>query len=141
MELELAPEPGVNQVTIHFVTPTELKAGEGLSTLPTFEPLVARLRDRISNLGQQYGHGPLDLDFRALAAQARTIEMSNVQLHHVAAERQSSRTGQTHPLSGFVGQVTYTGNLDAFLPYLRIGQYTGVGRQTVWGKGELRLEI
>ncbi len=138
LELSLAPQPA-NQVTVTFVTPTELKAAEGLITQPLFEPLIARLRDRIANLSQQYGNGPLEIDFPAFAHRARQIQLSSSQIEQVAAERKSSRTGQTHPLSGFIGQATYSGALGEFLPYLQIGQHTGVGRQTVWGKGELRI--
>jgi hypothetical protein len=28
-----------------------------------------------------------------------------------------------------------------FLPYLEAARWTGVGRQTVWGKGEIAVEI
>ena len=54
-------------------------------------------------------------------------------------ERRSSRTGQTHPLGGFTGTVTYEGDLAEFLPWLKAGYWTGVGRQTVWGKGLILL--
>ena len=50
-------------------------------------------------------------------------------------------TGQHHPLEGFTGEAEYSGSLDDFLPYLRAAQWTGVGRQTVWGKGELSVEV
>ena len=33
----------------------------------------------------------------------------------------------------------YRGDLAAFLPYLRAARWTGVGRQTVWGKGEIEV--
>ena len=138
VELSLASE-AARQVTVHFVTPTELKAAEGLLCEPKFEILVSRLRDRIANVSEQYGNGPIPLDFRAFAERAKAIAMSDAQLEQVSAERQSSRTGQTHPLSGFIGQATYTGDLGEFLPYLKIGQHTGVGRQTVWGKGQLQI--
>ncbi len=141
VEISLRPPGPTSSVTVDFVTPTELKAAEGLVTEPHFGPLLARLRDRISNLGQQYGHGALTVDFRELAEQARSVAMEKADLRYVDAERKSSRTGQTHPLSGFVGRVTYRGELSPFVPYLKIGQYTGVGRQTVWGKGELRLLV
>jgi CRISPR/Cas system endoribonuclease Cas6 (RAMP superfamily) len=55
-------------------------------------------------------------------------------------DRLSSRTGQRHPLGGFVGEAEYEGELGEFLPYLRLGKWVGVGRQTVWGKGELELQ-
>jgi hypothetical protein len=35
--------------------------------------------------------------------------------------------------------VEYAGELGEFLPWLRAARWTGVGRQTVWGKGDLRV--
>jgi CRISPR/Cas system endoribonuclease Cas6 (RAMP superfamily) len=42
-------------------------------------------------------------------------------------------------LGGFTGEIEYQGELGEFLPWLRAGQWVGVGRQTVWGKGEIRV--
>jgi CRISPR/Cas system endoribonuclease Cas6 (RAMP superfamily) len=54
--------------------------------------------------------------------------------------RRSSRTGQVHPWGGFTGAAEYQGDLAEFMPYLRAARWTGVGRQTVWGKGEITAE-
>ncbi len=63
------------------------------------------------------------------------------EIHEVSAQRRSRGTGQTHSLGGFVGEVEYAGDLAEFVPYLRAGRFTGVGRQTVWGKGEIDVEV
>jgi len=42
-------------------------------------------------------------------------------------------------LGGFVGEVEYQGELGEFVVYLRLGKWVGVGRQTVWGKGEMEV--
>jgi hypothetical protein len=67
--------------------------------------------------------------------------MTRSELRQVEATRRSSRTGQLHGIGGFVGVAEYEGQLGEFIPYLEAAQWTGVGRQCVWGKGELRLEI
>jgi hypothetical protein len=65
--------------------------------------------------------------------------MSRCDIRQVSIERRSSRTGQRHPLGGFIGEAEYEGDLlHEFLPILRAAQWTGIGRQTVWGKGEIR---
>lgn len=131
----LAPE-AASRVRVRFVAPTELKpAGK-----PEFAVLYARLRDRISTLRAVYGPGRLDIDFRASADEAALIRSVRYKLEWEKVERRSSRTGQTHPLGGFVGEAEYEGELARFLPYLRLGQFVGVGRQTVWGKGEIEVE-
>ena len=61
--------------------------------------------------------------------------MTRCDIHHVETSRRSGRTGQIHSLGGFVGEAEYEGDLTEFVPYLRAAQWTGVGRQTAWGKG------
>lgn len=124
-----------------FLTPTELKGSSAGDGLPRFELLAARVRDRISTLRALYGEGPLALDFRGFAERAAAVQTAGGELHRVQLERRSRGTGQTHSLGGFVGQVEYAGDLSEFLPFLRVAVFTGVGRQTVWGKGEINVDV
>jgi CRISPR/Cas system endoribonuclease Cas6 (RAMP superfamily) len=138
IDLDGALKP-TRRVTIRFVTPTELKNGRELTDRPEFGVLFARLRDRISTLRALYGDGPLEIDFRAMGARAEAIQMTRSEIVRVQVERRSSRTGQRHPLGGFVGEAEYEGELGQFVPYLKLGKWVGVGRQTVWGKGEIEV--
>jgi len=129
----------VNQIMVRFETPTELKAGGETVERPEFGVLAARIRDRISTLRALYDDGPLQLDFREFGERAEHIRMTRCNIHHVEASRRSSRTGQIHSLGGFVGEAEYQGDLTEFVPFLRAAQWTGVGRQTAWGKGALAV--
>jgi len=140
--LELCLNPSgvpVSRITIHFETPTELKAGGETVEQPEFGVLLTRIRDRISTLRALYDDGPLTINFREFGDRAEHIKITRCDIRHVHASRRSSRTGQTHSLGGFVGEVEYEGDLTEFVPYLRAAQWTGVGRQTAWGKGEFTL--
>jgi hypothetical protein len=141
--LELSLEPPLAPVTrlrLRFVTPTELKSEQQIAARPEFGIVAARARDRISTLRELYGAGPLDIDFRAFGERAALVRMTRCEIRQVEIVRRSSRTGQTHPIGGFVGEAEYEGDLKEFVPYLRAAQWTGVGRQTVWGKGQVRVE-
>lgn len=142
LTLPLAPlqEP-VRRVRIRFVTPTELKQAGQIAPEADFRVLFARLRDRVSTLRALYGDGPLPVDFQALGSRAAAIRLVRSHLAAVRASRRSSRTGQVHPLGGFTGEAEYEGDLGEFLPFLRAGWWTGVGRQTVWGKGAIQTEV
>lgn len=129
----------IGSIRIEFTTPTELKSGGDLSARPEFPVLFARIRDRISTLRALYGPGPLDIDFRQMAERAASVRMIRCDLHQVDVSRLSTRTGQTHSLGGFAGSADYEGSLSEFAPYLEAAHWTGVGRQTVWGKGEITL--
>jgi hypothetical protein len=135
----MADNGAVSSLCVRFLTPTELKCEGGLATQPDFPVLFARIRDRISTLRTLYGPGPLDIDFRGIGERTATIVMSRCQIETVRNERRSSRTGQVHPLGGFTGEAEYRGSLGEFLPYLHVARWTGVGRQTVWGKGEIAV--
>jgi hypothetical protein len=138
--LSLDPEPApVERVCVRFVTPTELKTSGGLAERPEFGPLACRIRDRVSGLRALYGPGPLEMDFRAFGEAAARVDIARCQIEHVAASRRSSRTGQSHPLGGFTGEVEYVGALTGFIPFLKAARFTGVGRQTAWGKGEIEV--
>ena len=130
----------VNSVTLLFLTPTELKAEGRVVDEPEFRHLFARLRDRIAMLSALYGAGPLEVDFRALGERSRAVKLERSSLTWEYASRKSTRTGQTHPLGGFTGTAEYRGPVAEFLPWLRAAQWVGVGRQTVWGKGEVRVD-
>jgi hypothetical protein len=137
----LEPErEAISAVTLRYLTPTELKAQGRVVDRPEFCHLFARLRDRIAMLSAIYGAGSLDLDFRALGERSGVVKLERSTLTWEYASRKSTRTGEIHPLGGFTGMAEYRGPLAEFLPWLRAGQWVGVGRQTVWGKGEVRVD-
>ena len=136
MQLDLQPEAApVDRVRVRFVTPTELKAGQQVVDRPEFAVLASRVRDRVSTLRSLYDDGALPIDFREFGERASRVRLTHCDLRRVDATRQSSRTGQVHSIGGFVGEAEYEGELAEFMPYLRVAKWTGVGRQTVWGRG------
>jgi hypothetical protein len=136
LELSLAPDSvPVSRVLVRFVTATELKGGGAVVERPEFSVLMARVRDRLSALRALYGPGPLQLDFREFGERTGRVRLARAHIRRVRITRRSSGTGRTHPIGGLVGEVEYEGDLAEFMPYLRAAQWTGVGRQTVWGNG------
>ncbi len=134
--LSLSPRPqSVTRVKVEFLTPTELKGLAGAS----FATLFSRLRDRISTLRALYGEGPFAIDFKAMGERAARVRTVTETITYIDRQRKSFHTGQVHPLGGFVGEAIYEGDLSEFFPYLELGVWVGVGRQTVWGNGELRV--
>ncbi len=137
----VAPERvSVDRLRVRFCTPTELKSSGSLVAVPEFGILFARIRDRLSALSTLYGSSTLDVDFQAWRDQADRVKLVDSRLEHHISERLSSRTGQRHSIGGFTGCAEYSGDLGRFLPWLEAAYWTGVGRQTVWGKGEIQIE-
>jgi hypothetical protein len=140
LALDLAPDAApVERVRVRFLSPTELKHNGLVARRPEFSILFARLRDRISTLRALYGAGPLEIDFRTMGERAAAVRTTRCDVRWEKGERKSGRTGQIHPLGGFTGEAEYEGQLAEFLPWLRAARWVGVGRQTVWGKGDVRV--
>jgi hypothetical protein len=136
--LDAPPEP-VNRIRVDFLSPTEFKSLQRAVSTTDFPVLFGRVRDRLSTLRDLYGAGPLEIDFKGLgerAAKVRTVESRIVGRQ---GERRSSRTGQSHGIGGFVGHAVYEGDLGEFVPYLKAAVWTGVGRHTAWGNGEISV--
>jgi hypothetical protein len=140
LDLSAASAP-ISRLRVKFVTPTELKSAHQLASRPEFGILATRVRDRISTLRELYGDGPLPIDFRTFGDRAHSVTMTRCHVYNIDVQRRSSRTGQTHSIGGFIGEAEYQGDLTEFFPYLRAAKWTGVGRQTVWGKGQIETFI
>jgi hypothetical protein len=137
LRLPLVPRQSrVRRVRVRFLTATELKG----AAEPSFGVLFSRIRDRVSTLRALYGGGPLQIDFRGMGQRAEQVRTTRCELRRLEGERISRATGQRHPLGGWIGLAEYEGELEEFAPYLEAARFTGVGRQTVWGKGEIAWE-
>jgi hypothetical protein len=136
----MPPESAPTRIRVDFLSPTELKHEHKIANRPEFPILFGRIRDRISTLRRLYGPGPLDIDYQGTNFRAASIKMTRCQLRRQETERCSTRTGQAHSIGGFIGTAEYEGDLAEFLPYLEVGHWVGVGRQSVWGKGEIKAE-
>ncbi len=104
----------VNQLTLRFLSPADIS--------PVFPALIARLHDRINALSTLYGgHPPLPPLERAEVE----IRRDGTSIH--SRQRQSTRTGQRYDTRGIKGEIEYSGSLTGALPFLRLGQWTGIG--------------
>lgn len=140
LSFHLSSPPIAHSAVVEFRTPTELKDAAAANSKPEFGILARRLANRVANLATLYQGAQWDFDFRAFSARADQVRLAESEIRWHSVQRLSSRTGQRHPLGGFVGWVRYEGDLGEFLPWLELGQWVGVGRQTVWGKGELAVK-
>jgi CRISPR/Cas system endoribonuclease Cas6 (RAMP superfamily) len=130
----------VREITLRFLTPTTLKAEGEVIAVPQFHQLIKRLRDRVNALASFYCDGALDLDFKALGQQAESVQTVTVDSQWIDRTRRT-RKGFSQDLSGFIGEVTYRGDLGPFLPLLLLGEYVHVGKNAAFGNGWYQLKI
>ena len=138
--------PADGRVTLCFLTPAHIRFNptgtKGKSRpvkAPEFFHIACRLRDRVSALCREYGPTPLEMDFKGFGERAKDIRTVESNLRWIEESR-ISRTRQRHDLSGFVGEITFRGNLREFWPFLVLGQYVHVGDNAVFGRGWYTIE-
>jgi hypothetical protein len=134
------PIDSPGRIRVKFLTPTELKHEHKIAGTPEFPILFGRIRDRIAMLSRLYAGTILDIDYAGTNARAAEVKMIAYTGRQTQNERRSSKTGRFHSIGGFTGAAEYEGYLAEFLPFLEAGRWAGVGRQSVWGKGEIMVE-
>jgi hypothetical protein len=123
-------------VTLEFLTPTRIKKRDKWLSRPEFGPLVRTLLQRISSLTNFHCGEWWEYDFRGAIDRAYTVKMVEERTGWGDWERYSSRQDQRVKLGGFVGQVTYAGDIAEFMPLLLVGSLVHVGKGTVFGNGQ-----
>ncbi|MCG2726419.1 MAG: CRISPR system precrRNA processing endoribonuclease RAMP protein Cas6 [Elusimicrobia bacterium] len=139
------PEVETTVFKIEFLSPAEIKYEGRIQKNPLFHHIFRRLRDRISSIA--YFHHGMNLgeNYEALALEAEKVETLMSQWRWVELKRRSSKTLKYHNLSGVIGSAVFdAGNTDRlkyFLPWLKLGEITNVGKNSVWGMGKIKTEF
>ena len=126
---------------VNYQTPTRIKQNNVYfkEDIP-FYHLFSRLADRLVELIKVYTNTDLRIDLIGLKEQAREIGMIVNEGDYCELSRKSTRTGDRCSLSGFVGSITYTGNLKPFEEILSFLPWVNVGNSTAFGCGWCTLE-
>lgn len=128
-----------NTVSLDLFTPLRLiEAGRLVKPL-RFDALFRRLVERLGSLAAHYGEGMDDAAVLSLIERARTVETTFDSTRWVEVESHSSRTGRWNPLGGYIGTITFRGELGPFLPWLVWGMLTHVGKSATRGNGLYRI--
>jgi len=135
----LQPLPAIpKQIEITFHTPLRIKQdNKNLATRQfNFGAFFGTLLRRISMISYFHTDTPLETDFAALTAQAKTVQFSSQQLKWFDWTRYSSRQQTEMNMGGLIGSVLLEmDGLEEFWPYLWLGQWTHVGKGTSMGMG------
>ena len=127
-------------IDLEFLTPTSIKVNGRWTSHLTFEHLIRNLLRRIRFLNYFHCGEDLDaeVDVHALIETARAVE-DIPRLQWLRRDRYSHRAEASVPMSGFVGNIRFEGELAPFLPFIRLGEYLHIGHHTAFGYGQYRL--
>ena len=127
------------EITFRFHTPTRIKYREDLVLDLEFHVLIRNLLRRISMLTYFHCGNQLALDFKSLISDAEKVETVSNSLSWKDWERYSNRQETKMKMGGFVGDITFRGNLEKFLPFIVLGEYIHVGKGTSFGLGKYEI--
>ncbi|MEX5214305.1 MAG: CRISPR system precrRNA processing endoribonuclease RAMP protein Cas6 [Nitrospiraceae bacterium] len=128
------------RITLEFVTPVRVKYEERLATSLEFHTLVRSLLRRIAHLSYFHCSGdPSGMAFREWIDLAHSVKVASSTLSWYDWTRYSQRQREIMQLGGLVGRVVFEGPVGPFLPLLRLGEVTHVGKATSFGLGQYRV--
>jgi hypothetical protein len=129
-----------NRLSLEFLTPCRLKMDGQLVPDLSFQILMRTLFRRLSALEHYYGTDSLNLRYDSwldLAGQVKTLS-SDLRWHDW--QRYSNRQRTKMSLGGFIGSVTFEGPIKPFLPFLRAGEVTHLGKNAGFGLGQYKIQ-
>ncbi len=136
----VAAQNEIGEIRINFLTPFRYKYQGKLGQPLTFEILVRNLLRRFTLLSV---HSPLPvaIDHERLLLLATSVQVKSSNLRWRQLARYSLRQKTWMNLDGFVGEMTFAGDLVPFLPYLKMGEYLNVGKDGSFGLGKYEMSL
>ncbi len=122
------------QITLHFLTPTQIKKDGRMAQEIDMEILLSAILRRYHRLKHYYTDEKkekFEIDWEL----AKQIKIVHQELKPMRFKRFSNRQKRPVPIEGVTGKVTFAGNLTPFYPWLKIGEYLHVGKGAVFGLG------
>lgn len=134
---DIMDSPAPSRLCLSFLTPTRIKYNNMLTIDPEFHVFFRNILRRISLLSYFHCSQKLnDSEFKHLIEKAKNIKTVRTRLYWNDWERYSNRQNRLMKMGGFVGEITYEGDLEPFWPYIKLGEYIHVGKGSSFGLGK-----
>ena len=79
-----------------------------------------------------------EVDAHGLIAAAQSVRHTS-RLQWLQRGRYSHRSEAVVPMSGFMGDIRFEGDMTPFLPFIFFGEYLHIGHHTAFGYGQYRI--
>jgi CRISPR-associated endoribonuclease Cas6 len=127
------------QVKLRFLTPARIKYNGKFIDNANFEIVIRNLLRRLSSLAEVHCGEKWDLDWKGLIERTKVIKTDYSNLVWKDWERYSQRQDTKMNMGGFLGDITFEGDLYEFMPFLKLGEYLHIGKGTVFGMGKYEI--
>ncbi|HDH12655.1 MAG TPA: CRISPR system precrRNA processing endoribonuclease RAMP protein Cas6 [Nitrospirae bacterium] len=128
-------------LTLNFLTPARIIYKKHLILDLEFHILIRNLLRRLSLLCYFHCGGDTSgWDFKGIIETAQDIKVKKRNLKWYDWERYSSRQETKMKMGGFVGEITFEGNIEPFMPLIKAGEVLHVGKGTGFGLGRYEIK-
>jgi CRISPR/Cas system endoribonuclease Cas6 (RAMP superfamily) len=126
--------PPIQGARVRFETPTQILQDHRVVEQPSFAQLMNSLFGRIAAMLALYGAREFILPY-ALMNQTPQVQ-AQFDTHRICVQQDKGQH-----IDGIVGQVTYTGDLTRYMPYLQLGTLLHIGKKTTRGCGVYTMDL
>ncbi len=128
------------QLSLEFLTPARISYDRHLTDKPEFHVLIRNLLRRLALLCYFHcGEDTSGWDFKKIIECAEGVRIKEKDLKWHDWERYSARQDTRMKMGGFIGKITYEGQIGPFMPLIRAGEIVHVGKGTSFGLGKYRI--
>lgn len=129
-----------SQLTLNFITPTRIKYDNKFVSDLQFHILIRNLLRRLSLLYYFHCSGDSsEWDFKGMIKKAEDIHVQDNKLKWHDWERYSARQDTRMKMGGFVGDITFEGDIGPFMNLIKAGEVLHVGKGTGFGLGKYEV--
>ena len=128
------------KLTLSFSTPTRINYNGRLTREVEFHIITRQLLRRLALLS--YFHCNMDISdwkFKDIIRKAEKVNVKENKLHWFDWQRYSMRQDKRIKMGGFVGEITFQGDIAPFMPLIKAGEMLHVGKGTVFGLGKYEI--
>jgi len=132
-------ESGLSRsLKLSFVTPTRILYNGHLTLDLEFHIFIRNLLRRLSLLYYFHCDGdPSEWDFKGMIEKAKEVKVKGRNLRWYDWERYSGRQETRIKMGGFIGDITFEGDIEPFMPIIKAGEVIHVGKGTGFGLGKI----
>jgi len=141
IQAQTVQEITIKRAVVTFVTPTRIKSSGSYGNPLNFKVLIQTLLTRISNLAYSYCDQKEIINFRDLVNASQKIEVVLEKKQWQDVRRFQTQNNMEMFLGGYIGEITYEGELNAFWPWLKLGETLHLGKNCAFGLGKFTVAM
>ncbi len=124
-------------ISLSFLTPTRILYDSRLALDLEFHILIRNLLRRLSLLYYFHCNGDSsEWDFKGMIENAKEVEVREKNLRWYDWERYSGRQETMVKMGGFIGDITFEGDIGPFMSLIKAGEILHIGKGTGFGLGK-----